>query len=154
HRAKDASYFTLLDEHTLVFSAAKALITDALDGVKELREPKPELLERLRWEEDTTGFAVRLTGVLPPEARDGIGKIPNMEAVAKKIEGYNMIAGLGENPHVKVTLDMSDAESATQLATVLNGFVTFGKLTAGQNPRQDIVALFDKLSIRGESKQV
>jgi len=154
HRAKDASYFTLLDEHTLVFSAAKALITDALDGLKDLREPKPELLERLRWEEDVSTFAIRLTGVLPPEARDGIGRIPNMEAVAKKLEGYNLVATLGENPHVKITLDMADSESATQMATTLNGFITFAKLTASQNPRQDLVALLDKLSIRGESKEV
>ena len=154
HRAKDASYFTLLDEHTLVFSAAKGLITDALDGLKDLREPKPALLERLKWEEDVATFAVRLTGVLPPEAREGIGRIPNMEAVAKKLEGYNMIALLGENPSVKVTLDMADAESATQMATQLNGFITFAKLTAAQNPRQDLVALLDKLSIRGESKEV
>jgi hypothetical protein len=154
HRAKDASYFTLLDEHTLVFSAAKGLITDALDGLKDLREPKPELKERLKWEEEETTFAARLTGVLPPEARDGIGRIPNMEEVAKKMLGYNVIATLGENPHVKITLDMADAESATQLATTLNGFITFAKLTAGQNPRQDLVALLDKLSIRGESKEV
>ena len=154
HRAKDASYFTLLDDHTLIFSAAKGLITDSLDGLKDLREPKPELLERLKWEEDTTTFAIKLTGVLPPEARDGIGRIPNMEAIAKKLEGYNVIATLGENPAVKITLNMADSESATMMATQLNGFVTFAKLTASQNPRQDLVALLDKLSIRGESKEV
>jgi hypothetical protein len=154
HRSKEASYFTLLDEHTLVFSTAKGLITDSLDGLKDLREPKPELKDRLKWEEDETNFAARLTGVLPPEAREGLGRIPNMEEVAKKMLGYNVIATLGDNPHVKITLDMADAESATQLATVLNGFITFAKLTATQNPRQDLVALIDKLSIRGESKEV
>lgn len=154
HRSKEASYFTLLDEHTLVFSVAKGLITDALDGLKDLREPKPALLERLKWEEDAKTFAVRLTGVLPEEAREGISKIPQLETVAKKLDGYNVLATLGESPGVKITLNMQDSESATQFATILNGFITFAKLTAIQNPRQDLVALLDKISIRGESKDV
>jgi hypothetical protein len=154
HRAKDASYFTLLDDHTVVFSAAKGLITDALDGLKDLREPKPELLDRLKWQEEVSTFAVRLTGVLPPEAREGIGRIPQMAELAKKLEGYNVLGTLGDSPSVKIVLNMADAESATQMATTLNGFITFAKLTANQNPRQDLVALLDKLTIRGESKDV
>jgi hypothetical protein len=154
HRAKDASYFTLLDEHTLIFSMAKGLITDALDGLKDLREPKPALLERLKWEEDAKSYAVRLTGILPDEAREGLSRIPQMADLAKKMQGYNVLATLGDSPRVKVTLNMEDSESATQLATILNGFVNFAKLTALNNPRQDLVAVLDKLSIRGESKDV
>jgi len=154
HRARDASYFTLLDDHTMVFSAAKGLITDALDGLKDLREPKPELAERLHWEEEVSTFAVRLSGILPPEAREGIGRIPQLAPIAKKLLGYNVIATLGENPGVKITLEMEDAESATLLATTLNGFLTFAKLTGNQNPRQDLIAILDKISIRGESKEV
>jgi hypothetical protein len=154
HRSREASYFTLLDDQTLVFAMAKNLITDALDGLKELREPKPALAERLKWEEDAKTYAFRLTGVLPDEAREGLSQVPQFAELAKKMEGYNVLGTLGESPRLKLTINMADAESATQLATTLNGLMNFAKLTANANPRQDLIAILDKVTIRGESKEV
>jgi hypothetical protein len=153
HRARDASYFALLDEHTIIVSPAKRLVEDALEGLKELREPKPEVSDRLNLQQSSE-FAVRLAGVIPDEAKAGLARVPQFVEIADKVKAYDVVGTLGENPRLQVKFTMEDSASATKGVGVLNGLVAFAKLTGGAAPRPDLIALLDKLSIRANDAEI
>jgi len=152
HRSREASYFALVDDHTLVMSPGKNLLTDALDGLKELREPSKELADRLN-AKALDSFAFRLAGVIPDEAKRGLKQVPQFEPIADDLVSYDIVGSLGESPRLQVRLTMSDETAASQCVNALTALIAFAKLTGG-GARPDLIALLDKVSVKSDELEV
>jgi hypothetical protein len=121
HQNREASFFSLLDDKTLILSANKDLVKDAL------------------------------AGALPPDARRGLSRVPQLAPLADKLVGYNVVGKLGANPKLQLRLTLTEAQAATQAVAAFNGLLELGKLALANNPeRNDVREILEKLTLTAD----
>lgn len=154
HRARQAVYFAVIDGGTAIASSSKKLLEDAIQGLTDLRQPKPELQERLTWKDEGTP-AVRLAGVFPEEARRQMERVPQFGAFAKDLVGYNMIFQFGEPNHFEARLTLKETAAAKQAATTFKMLLQLGKVAlqnSGQRP--DMLEMLTNLRVEDKDRDL
>ncbi len=150
HNEARAMYFTLIDAETLLISEDRALVKDALDGLHDARKPSPEVAAWLDFERAAPA-AVRVSAMIPPEAKRGMGQVPQLKAVADKLDQIQFVGHLGDSPHGKLRVKATDTAAAVQLKGALDGLLLLGKMMNAANPDPRAADLMDKLSLRTDN---
>lgn len=157
HRSREAIYFAIVDDEVMVASNKKSMIEDSIRGLTELREPNPELLERLEWSaEDTKDAEIKpcmyLAGVFPQAAkREMESDASPIKNIAKDMVGYNLTIHLGEDVMFRGRLQMASPEAASRAKGTFEFLVNGMKIwVQNQRQRPDIVELMQTLEIKAD----
>lgn len=157
HRARNAFYFAVIDGNTVISAIKKRTMEDAVEGLTKLRKPKPDLLERLKWDvdEEKSPVLMRMAGVFPESARQQMAEVPQLAGIAKKMIGYNLTMRVEEKVIFKARLTMTDSTSSKQASNAFTAMINLGKaFLSGSERRPDIVEMLEATKIASKDENL
>jgi hypothetical protein len=147
HRLRDAVFFGLIDDRTLVFSKHRPALTEAINSLSELKT-YPEKVAKLmvdierpngrggKADPHAEAPALRTSALFVDEAKKELAKdFPQALLFVKDIEGIAMEARFPEDGSLRLSLMVTTASnaSASFLTNSALGFLKMAALGRGEN---------------------
>ncbi len=151
HNLREAVFFSIIDDSTVICAGKRKAIEEAISGVGELRQPSKEIMDRLATEQDMPSPAFIMAEIIPEEAKAAMARNPQLAAFAQKMLGYKFIGRFGETNTFTGAINFSDAESAKATAGTIKFFMGLGKMQMAALPekekRPDLMKMMDTIKI-------
>jgi hypothetical protein len=156
HRERQSGFFSVIDGTTVIASAKRKTLEEAIQGLTDLRQPNEELKSRMSWDADKGEPAFLMAGFIPDDAKEEMQRIPQMAAFAKSLVGYKFEGRFGETSKFEGAISMTDADAARTTTATIKTFMEFGKMAvrSQQPPRPDIIEMMESIKMEPKDKDI